>query len=38
MNRAVNGGEDFNKLLDEMFPDPSRTDEQVTRGEKWWDA
>lgn len=37
MNRAVNGGEDFNSLLDDMFPDDTPGDEPGVVGEKWWD-
>ena len=41
MNRAVNGGEDFDALLDEMFPEPVDDVDETEDGEdggRWWDA
>lgn len=37
VNRAVNGGDDFDAVLDQMFPAPNEEPQSVMAGEKWWD-
>src|SRR5438105_2637393 len=37
VNRAVNGGDDFDAVLDQMFPAPGDEEPSVMAGEKWWD-
>lgn len=36
VNRATGGGDDFDRVLDELFPDPLAVVESPEQGEKWW--
>lgn len=37
VNRAVNGGDDFDAVLDQMFPAPDDEQPSVMADEKWWE-